>query len=147
MIITPAMARTRTDGRRALLAAVATTSQADVAASVGVHPSCVSLWCSGRARPGRAMRRALLIAYGIRPEAWGPLTEAWERRQGYRTTTLGRVGAKRVAERAGVDVVTVRAYLDGRSVPGSRFVKHSTRARIELALLALGLPDLVWGAS
>lgn len=74
-----------TPGRRALLSLLQTTTQAAVAALVGVDPSCVSYWSSGRSRPGPRARRILSEAYGIAPDSWGALPAQWERRERYRS--------------------------------------------------------------
>lgn len=74
---TPAMMRARTAGRTALLVVLRTTTQAVVARHSGVTQASVSMWCSGRSRPGGRARRVLSDLYGIRPESWGPLPSQW----------------------------------------------------------------------
>lgn len=61
-----------TPGRAALLAVLQRTQAQYVAARLGVSPSRVSEWASGKATPSPAARRQLASIYLINERSWSP---------------------------------------------------------------------------
>lgn len=137
MIVTPAMRRARSEGRRRLLAVVAAHGRAAVAGRLAVSTSVVSHWTGGRARPAMRLRLELQAAYGIDPDSWLPPTDTWKRRDAYRRAELQGVPLRTVADRADACEGAVRNYLNGAGV------SPTSRERIEAALRELGLADAV----
>lgn len=58
------------DGQKRLGRIVADSSQASVAARVGVSQQAVSSWVRGLARPDDVARHKLLAIFGISVESW-----------------------------------------------------------------------------
>ena len=58
------------EGRRRLLAILATITQAVISAKVGACRSSIAYWASGESLPGYQYRRALETHYGIPMDAW-----------------------------------------------------------------------------
>jgi transcriptional regulator with XRE-family HTH domain len=139
MIITPAMQRARTEGRRALLAVVYARSEREVAERIGVAPSTVSGWCAGKWRPADRMRLALEAAFGVPAESWGPRAKHWRRRPAQRRAELGHVTMARLAAVSRTHAHALRSYLAGRTDR----ILPSTCERIELALIVCGLTHLL----
>ncbi|MEP7124703.1 MAG: hypothetical protein ABJE95_27490 [Byssovorax sp.] len=59
-----------TEGRRLLNERLQNTTQIELAKSLEVHQSNVSLWSTGRTRPEPHHREALLVVLGIPTIAW-----------------------------------------------------------------------------
>lgn len=62
--------KSTTEGRRLLLRALEAITQADLAKKIGTSQQLLSVWASGKNRPGHAFRLALSREVGIPPESW-----------------------------------------------------------------------------
>lgn len=139
MIITPAMKRARSEGRKALLAVVHQRSEREVAERLGVAPSTVSGWCAGKWRPAARMRAELEAAFGVLAAAWGKPVDHWVNRPEQRRGDLGHMTMDRLAALTGTHAGALRAYLSGR--PDR--LRRRSRERLELALVVLGLTSFL----
>lgn len=85
------------DGKERLSRIVTDSSQAAVAAKVGVSQQAVSSWVRGLTRPDEVARQKLRELYGIATEAW--LTAA--ERKAIRDCKATDLGASTAVEKAG----------------------------------------------